>query len=178
MSKKDPFRLRIGDEFNPEKRCGMPRWSGGKKGVGTRYLTTWFTTGSSWKWADERLLEKLHDSRVIRGNCKWVLVEFTRSVYYSDGRFYRCETRKSVERSGAYVEFVPIDGAIRTCKPRYQSKYGLPDAEIICIEGYPVSLRMGDEAFDVNVASWPAMESFLGLDEMYKPEGYRPKKVA
>lgn len=172
MSRKDPIRLYIGDEFNPEKRAGMPRKVGGE-----RYLTTWFTCGRSWRWASDDLLKRMKEARAIHGSTRWVLVEFYRDVYYKDGRFYRAHTTKSATRSGDFSRLVPVDGTIYTCKPKYQKKYGLPDAEIVCIDGYPVSVRIGQDAFDVG-DSWSVMEAFLGLDECYKPEKYRPGKVA
>lgn len=178
MSKRDPIRLYVGDDFNPEKRAGQPRWTGGRKGVGERFLTTWFTCGNGWRWADEGELDKLKGAKAIRGNVQWVLVEYYRAVYYKDGRFYAFRTSKNAAKKGDFGQFVPVDGSIWTCKPKYQAKYGLPDAEIICMEGYPTSVRIGEDAFSVTNDSWPMVESFLGLDEMYKPEAYRPRRIA
>ena len=170
MSKRAPMRLHVGDEFNPEKRAGQPRKVGGE-----RYLTTWLTCGTAWRWADDDLLRQMHEAGAIRGNTRWVLVEYQRNVYYRDGRFYQASTRKNAARQGDFAELVPCEGSIWTCRPKYQQRYGLPDAEIICIEGFPVSERVGEDAFEVTGDSWPVMEGFLGLDESYKPERYRPK---
>jgi len=178
MSKRDPFRLRLGDDFNPETRCGMPRWTGGKAGNGKRLLTTWFTTGTAWRWADDEVIARLKQEHAIHPNTKYVLAEYCKNVYYANGMFYASETHKSVLRTGDFSEFVPITGTIRTCKPKYQHKYHLIDCEIVVVDGHPGSVRIEGDAFYVTDDSWPTMESFLGLDESYKPEKYRPKEVS
>ena len=170
MSKKDPLRLRVGDKYNPEKRAGQPRKVNNK-----RYLTTWFTYDSGWRWANEDLVARMKKDGEIHANTRYVLVEFYRDVYYRNGRFYRTKTSKSTSRSGDFAAFVPMEGAIWTCRPKYQARYSLPDAEIICSDGFPVSVRIGQDAFYVTNDSWPVMEAFLGLDEMYKPAKYRPE---
>ena len=169
MSKADPLRLYVGDDFNPEKRAGQPRNVGG-----VRYLLTWFTSGSGWRWADDDLLARMKVAKEIRGNTKWVLVEYHKNVYYRDGVFYVSATHKNAEKRGDFAELVPAEGSIWTCRPKYQQRYGLPDAEILCMGGVPTSIRIGGDAFMVTNDSWPAMEAFLGLDEMYKPERFRP----
>jgi len=173
MSKKDPIRLHVGDKYNPEKRAGQPRKVGND-----RYLTTWYTYDSGWRWASEDLVDRMKKDGELHGNTRYVLVEFYRNVYYKDGRFYRTNTMKSPDRSGDFAAMVPLDGWIWTCHPKYQAKYGLVDAEILCEEGFPTVIHFGEDAFKVTSDSWPAMEMFLGLDECYKPEKYRPERVA
>lgn len=41
-----------------------------------------------------------------------------------------------------------------------------------------MNIRIDDEDFVVSEESWPSMEAFLGLGEMYKPERYRPNRAA
>ena len=145
---KDDVIIRLNDElYNPEKRSGQPRWTGGKAGKGERLLTTWYTCGIFRSYADEKLLDRLKGDRVIAKNRKYVLVERARNVYYGGGRFYRSASRRNTERRGEYARFEPITGSVWTCRPKYQQKWGLPDAEILVSEGYPHTVRVGEDAF-------------------------------
>ena len=173
---RDKMILRWGTEYNPEKRAGQPK----NMRDGRRLLHVWYTYEFFKSYVSDETLERLKRDRVVGGTRKnqSVLVERPRYVYYSDGMFYRPASRKNAQRSGDCYELVPLSGTIWSCYPKYQARYGLPDAEIVCIDGYPVSVRVGQDAFDVTTGSWPVMESFLGLDESYKPERYRPNKAA
>lgn len=166
--------------YNKEKKwAGKPRWSGNKTGVGTRYLTTWYTCEVFKSWVeDDALMERLREDKVIAPNRTHVLYERARPVYYSDGRFYRTESRKNEDHVGSIVAYVPINAVLYTVFPDYMRKNGLPDAQIVVRDGYPVRVVIDGDYFDVDGDSWPAIEAFLGLDEMYKPERFRPNKVA
>ena len=172
---RDKLILRRGDEFNPEGRCGEPLNRDGK-----RYLHVWYTYESFKSYATDRIMDALRKAKVVtsRRQNKSVLYERVRYVYYCDGVFYRCGSNKNAERKGSAYNLVPYDGTIYTAYPRYQARYGLPDAEIDCVEGRPVNIRIDDEDFVVSEESWPSMEAFLGLGEMYKPERYRPNRAA
>ena len=171
---RDKLILYRGDEFNPEGRCGEPLKRGGK-----RYVHVWFTYEHFKSYATDKIMESLVKAKVVtkRRSNESVLYERVRYIYYchEDGRFYRPNSQRNSERKGQAYGLVPYHGTIYTDYPKYQAKHNLPDAEIVCIDGYPVSLRMDNEAFNVDADSWPMMEAFLGLDEMYKPEKYRPK---
>ena len=171
---RDKLILRRGDEFNKEGRCGEPL-----KRNGRRYLHCWFTYEHFKSYATDKIMASLVEAKVItkRRKNESVLYERVRYVYYchEDGMFYRPNSQRNAERKGQAYGLVPYHGTIYTDYPVYQAKHGLPDAEIVCVEGVPVSVRIGTDAFEVTPESWPTMESFLGLDEMYKPEKYRPK---
>lgn len=163
--------------YNKEKKwVGKPRWSGNKTGVGTRFLTTWFTCEVFKSWVDDQdLLGRLRNDGVIAKNRTHVLYERARPVYYSDGRFYRTDSRKHSDCKGSIVEYVPLNALLYPVFPNYMKKYGLPDAQIVVRDGFPTRVVIDGDYFDVDRESWPAIEGFLGLDEMYKPERFRPK---
>lgn len=160
--------IRLNDPKYNRKRSGQPRWTGGKTGKGRRLLTCWYTYGTFKSWASERLVARLRQDGEISRNRKRVLVERAYSVYYGDGMFYKASRMRNSERSGDYATFEPLTGTIWTCRPEYQRKYGLPDAEILLMDGLPVCVRIDGDAFNVTTDSWPVMASFLGLDEAYK----------
>lgn len=168
---RQPYVVRLNDPmFNPEKRCGRPRWTGGKTGKGVRLLETWFTSHIFRSWADEELVRRLIEAREVHPNTKHVLVERAKDVYYNvaDGRFYEARRQRNPQRAGAYAGFQPVDGLIWTNRPEFLGKHGLPSAEIICNEGLPMVVHIGRDAFTVTNESWPVMEAFLGLDEQWK----------
>ena len=169
---RDKMILRRGDEFNPEGRCGEPLKRGGK-----RYVHVWFTYESFKSYATDKIMDALMAAKVVtkRRSNETVLYERVRYIYYSDGRFYRPNSQRSSDRKGDAYGLVPYDGTIYTCYPEYQARFGLPDCEIVCVDGWPVSLKIDNEEFVVDKYSWPSMEAYLGLDEQYKPERYRPK---
>ena len=139
---------------NPEKRCGRCDKS-------TEYaLHTWFT----WQVA-----LRASKKKGPRGGER--LEEFARYVYYKDGRFLRTKTHKRPDRGNtraSYSTYEPINGTIWTVFPRFQARYGIPDATILCRDGYPVAVEIDDEAFTVTPEEWPAMEAFLGLDQYWR----------
>lgn len=173
---RDKLILRWGDEFNPEKRAGQPR----KLRDGRRMVHVWLTYEFFKSYVDEKTLEKMKHRRLVRWNrgTTSVLVERPRSLYYCDGVFYRMKSNRNPRHEGDAYLYEPFEGTAWTCFPKYQQKRGLPDCEIVCVAGHPVSVRIGQDAFSVTRDEWPTMESFLGLDESYKPEKYRPKRVA
>lgn len=144
----------LGCKENPEKQCGRCDKS-------TKFmLHTWFT----WQIA-------LRDSKVPgpRGGAR--LEQFARYVYYKDGRFWRAKTHKRPDRTSTrdeYASYEPVNGVIWTVFPRYQARHNLPDASILCRDGYPSVLVMDEGEFQVDADTWPMMEGFLGLDQSYK----------
>ena len=147
----------LNTERNPEKRCG-----GHYKGM----LHTWYTYQIA-----------LRNAKGPRGGA-WVQ-EFARHVYYKDGRFYMLKTHKSIERTATrdtYATMEPISGPIWTVHPKYQARYNLPDAEIVLSDGVPVIVKVDGNEFEITPDEWPMVEGYLGLDEQYKPERFRPKK--
>ena len=161
------------DPLLGEGRCGEPKWIGNR-----RFLHCWFTYETFLSYATDKLMEKLVANKVVtkRRSNHTVLYERARYVYYEheSGMFYVPNSNKNEQRMGDAYLLVPFDGTIYSDFPMYQAKHGLVDAEIVCVAGYPVSLRIGHDAFSVSRESWPSMEGFLGLDEQWKPEKHRP----
>ena len=164
---RDKIILRWGDEFNKELRAGEPRNINGR-----RLVHAWYTYEFFKSYATDKIMADLVKAKVVtkRRSNKSVIFERPRYVWYSseDGMFYRLQSNRNKNREGDAYLLVPFHGTIWSCYPKYQSRYELPDAEIVCVEGKPTSVRIGDDAFEVTDDSWPTMESFLGLDESYK----------
>lgn len=167
--------LRKGDEFNPEGRCGQPL----KTSLG-RLVHVWYTNEVFLSYATDKMMAALVAAKVVtrRRSNKTVLYERNRYVYYGNGLFYVPVSRKNSSRKGAAYEFEVFTGTIRSCYPKYQQKYNLPDAIIHVVAGFPIAVVVDGDEFEVTRDSWPMMESFLGLDEQYKPEKYRPRRDA
>lgn len=167
-----------GSEFLPEGRAGDPKTFDGLRFVHVWYTTEVFTSNCEQhgnKRGCEKLMEKLRAAKVItsRRSPKTVLYQRVRYVWYREGTFYAPDRSPNHEREGSYAELSPIDGTIWTCYPQWQSKRGIPDATIRCEGGRPVEVTVNGETFAVTDESWPTMESFLGLDESWKPARYR-----
>lgn len=173
---RDRIVLHRGDKYNPETRCGQPR----KLPTG-RIFHTWYTTELFLSYATDEIMERLVADKVVtrRRSNRTVLYERPRSVYYGDGLFWVPSSRKNAAKVGAAFDYEPVTGTIRTEGfKQYQKRYGLPDALIYVENGFPTDVVIGEDSFHVTPESWPTMESFLGLDESYKPERYRPRRSA
>lgn len=173
---RDRIVLHRGDKYNPETRCGQPR----NLPTG-RIFHTWYTTELFLSYATDEIMERLVADKVVtrRRSNKTVLYERPRSVYYGDGLFWVPASRKNSAKTGPAFDYELVTGTIRTEGfKQYQKRYGLPDAIIHCMYGRPVAIVMDGEEFEVTSQTWPVMESFLGLDESYKPERYRPRRSA
>lgn len=165
--------LHRNDPIVGEGRCGEPRWIGER-----RFLHVWYTYGIFLSYATDKIMKELVAAKTVtrRRTNKSVLYERARTVYYehATGMFFIPASNKNAEKKGAAYELRPFHGTITTAWPEYQAKHGLVDAEIVCVEGLPVSIRIDGDAFSVTTDSWPSMEGFLGLNELWKPERYRP----
>ena len=171
--RRNTLILKRGCEFNPEGRCGQPK----KLADGRRVFHTWYTNEVFLSYATDSMMEKLVAAKIItrRRTNRTVLYERARYVYYGDGRFWVPVSRKNGNREGEAYELEPYTGTLTSLYPEYQRRYGLPDAIIHCDCGYPIAVVMDNDEFEVTRESWPVMESFLGLDEHYKPAKWWPE---
>lgn len=162
---RDKITLRIGSEFNPEKRVGEPR-----KVDGESFMHVWYTYEIFTSYATDKMMQKLVEAGEVtsRRTNRSVLYERVRYVYYKDGVFYRAASNKNERREGSCYNMFPFDGTLEPCYPKWCEAHGVPKATIRCTEGHPTSVELDGEVFEVTDESWPAMEAFLLLDGSWK----------
>ena len=171
--RRNTLIVRRGTEFNPEGRCGQPK----RLADGRRVFHCWFVNETFLSYATDKIMERLIAAKIItrRRSNKTVLYERARYVYYGDGRFWVPVSRKNASKAGEAYELEPYTGTLVSMYPEYQRKYNLPDAIIHCDCGWPIAVVVDNDEFAVTRDSWPVMESFLGLDEHYKPAKWWPE---